>query len=244
MNTYYQNTICNINSIPSTQSIYYNNEKSYYQTEITEYIDGYNKVAGSNELITDKVLNLNIYEKSIILDLTNIPVEDYVKIKANEIYLKMNVSTRKSGKRARLLYYCITTAYKELGIAFIPGIIIKYVGLEIKDIPSANSMYSKSITGYISKAIRFTPIDYIPILYNSIGITSGHIDYIIRLTKELIKKDKRLLNSMPHIVAAGIILYFMEYAGIPYNGGISEVLQTKEGMLHKMKKQIECIHNS
>lgn len=195
------------------------------------------------DYICEKKHNYSIYEKSILHDLRDVPLPDSIKQKANEIYLKMNIPSKKSSKRKKLLYFCLISAYKELDIVYIPAMIATLVGLSINKISNANSMYSKTITGYQTQQRRFSPTDYVLYLYPTIGIQSGYEKFLVDLTNELINKEERLLDDAPQIVAAAIILYFIEWSGIPYNGIFEQILQTTSIRLNNMKNKINKIHN-
>lgn len=185
-----------------------------------------------------------VKSRSIMMDMVNLDVPNSVKEKSEEIYLQMNIKTKKGTERKKLIYYCITSSYKELQLPYLPSMIAHQLGLKISDVSNVSSKYSYSITGYRpKKSVRYRPENYIKILYGTIGISSGYEEYLIQMTKNIIDKDQQLLNSMPHIVAAGVILYFMESANLEYNSKIETILNEKERRLMAMKDRIKRIHN-
>ncbi len=205
-------------------------------------IEDYNSYV-VEDYVSERKHNYQVYEKSIMQDLRDVPLPECIKEKANEIYLKMNIPSKKSGKRKKLLYFCLSSAYTELGLVYLPAMIAACIGLSINKIPNAHAMFSKTITGYQTPSRRFKPTDYILYLYPSIRIQSGYEQYLLDLTNELIEKEEGLLDDPPQIVAAGILLYFIEYAGLPYNGILEQLIQTTTIRLKNMKKKIYQIHN-
>ena len=195
------------------------------------------------EFSTNEYSNAKIYEKSILNDMKNIPFPEEIKKKANAIFLEMKIPTKKKGKRKQLIYHCITSAYKEFEIPFIPNLVATHVGISIRDASKSRSLYSRVITGYNVRGKRFDPIDYIPVLYGYMGIKEGHEETLKLITNIIIKKDSRILNSTPHIITAGIILYFFEIIGMEYNGNLEKILGIYRTKLYDTKKKIKEIYN-
>ena len=73
------------------------------------------------------ILNSNDQEKfrTLIQDLKVLDFPDEIKKQANQIFMSMNCPTKRSKKRKLLLFFCIYSAYMELGIPQIPNIIAK-----------------------------------------------------------------------------------------------------------------------
>ena len=195
------------------------------------------------EFSTDTYSCTKKYEKSILKDMKDMAFPEEIKSRANQIYLEMNIPTKKKGKRKQLIYFCITSAYKEYNIPFIPNEIAARVGITLRMASKSKSLYSSVITGYNVKGKRFNPIDYIPVLYPYIGIKEGHEETLKYITNIIINKDNRILNSTPHIVTAGIILYFIEIIGMEYNGNLEQILGVSRTKLYDTKNKIRKIYN-
>ena len=194
--------------------------------------------------------NVVKYEKSILNDLKHIPIAENIKTTANNIYIEMKVNTRRKTPRNKLLYFCVSTAYKIHGIPYIPGIVADYFNLSMTDLPNANAMYSKTVTGYTVPIPNFTPIDYIHILYKYIGLTPENEKILIDMGNVIISKDEDLLDDFPQDIAAGIILCFMDIVGLEYTtndyykiSGVGINEQVFADILKKSPKSLKIIKN-
>lgn len=202
--------------------------------------------------------NVVKYEKSICGDLKYIPIQEFIKNTANSVYIEMKINTRRKNPRNKMLYFCTSTAYKIHKIPYIPGVLASYFGLSMTDLPNANAMYSKSITGYSVPTIYFTPLDYIPLLYKYIGLSSNNEQMVMDMGKNIISKDEDLLDDFPQDIAAGIVLCFMDIIGLEYIttdyhkiSGVSineqvfaKILKKSPKSLKIIKNRIVCIYNS
>lgn len=164
----------------------------------------------------------------------------------------MKINTRRKTPRNKLLYFCVSTAYKIHKIPYIPGVLASFFNLSMTDLPNANAMYSKSITGNSVPTTYFTPLDYIPLLYKYIGLSSDNEKMVIDICKNIIVKDEDLLDYFPQDIAAGIILCFMDIIGLEYTttdyhkiSGVSVNDQVFTGILKKSPKSLKielCIY--
>ena len=194
--------------------------------------------------------NVVKYEKSILGDLKNVAIPEFIKNTANNVYIKMKINTRRKTPRDKLLYFCVSTAYKIHKIPYIPGILASHFRLCMTDLPNANAMYSKSITGYTVPSVYFTPLDYIPLLYKYTGLSNDSERMVMDIGKSIISKDEDLLEDFPQDIAAGIVLCFMDIVGLEYTTtdyhkisgvGINEQVFAK--ILKKSPKSLKIIKN-
>jgi len=255
-NMYTTSTSSNSSPIDSIPIDYteINEMRSHYNINIDQTFLGHNE-----SLYVPKTYTKCKHDRNIIGDLKDIPVAEYIKKTANDVFLQLVTGIRRKTPRNKMLYFCLSIAYKIHGVPYLPGELASYVQLKMTDIPNANAMFSKSITGFQVKTVDFTPLDYIPLLYKTLRIASDHKDMIINMGNSILEKDDDLLNEFPQDVAAGIILCFMDITGIEFEkppsyrkkSGISineqvfaDILYKSPNTLKTMKNRIISIYNS
>jgi transcription initiation factor TFIIIB Brf1 subunit/transcription initiation factor TFIIB len=100
--------------------------------------------------------------RTLVHDLKSLDFPDDIKKTANQIFMSMNCPTKRSKKRKLLLFFCIYSAYMELGIPQIPNIIAKKVNISSSEVSKAMALFSESQTGYHPPYMLITPLHYLP----------------------------------------------------------------------------------
>ena len=186
----------------------------------------------------------NKYTKSILNDLHPYKFSDDIKIRANYIYSKMNHSTRRANKRTLLLFFCVDSAYKELGIKVNPADLGQIFGLTHGQMMKTASMFSFLQTGYKPISRTISVYDYIPDYCQKLGL-EDHIDDIMSLTESVLAKDKDLSQQVRQTLSCGMIKYFMIINGIELNDktSLSHITQRSDTTIDTMYKKICEVNN-
>lgn len=194
------------------------------------------------EILTD--LSGKIVDKSIMQDMADFYIADHIKEKANDIYTKLEISTKRGGRRKKVIFFCLFNAHRELNIPCDPRVLANAVGIESNDISKAFSMCSPIETGYYPRNKRFTYMDFIPIYYHLTGLSTLNLSDVEELGREISEKHSSIWDELPQTVAAAILMYYMEINGVTCTFDFSKTVNRSEMTLVQMKKQIESIHNS
>ncbi len=208
----------------------YEEENEYEETEI--HVD----------ILTD--ISNKITDKSITQDMTDLLVADNIKEKANEIYTKLEISTKRGGRRKKVVFFCLFQAHRELDIPCDPRILADIVGIKTNDISRAFSMCSPIETGYFPPRKRCSFMDFIPIYYHLTGLSSLNLLDVEELAKDISEKCPPIQDELPQTVAAAILMYYMDINGVSCTFNFSKTVNRSEMTLVQMKKRIEGIHNS
>ena len=125
--------------------------------------------------------------KSILPDLEkirwNIDLPLEVRNKANDIFTIMNVGTHRSNRRKQLIFKCLLSAHRELGLECIPKLLAKDIGLKPGDITKALSSFSQVQTGYESPMKFKTCLDILPELCSKQFINPYNIPDVMKIGK-------------------------------------------------------------
>lgn len=197
------------------------------------------KISTDNDDISRKII-----DRSIMSDMIEMTFPDEVKIKANNIHSKFNVSTKRGDRRKRMIFVCIYYAYKELNIPPDNINIARVIGIDPKTIGKAFSECAPPNTGYTPPYKSVKCVDYIPTYFHLTGLSDQNCNDAVLLGKEIIAKDKSLKDEIPQIVATGILLYFMEINGVTSDKDFPDALGKSALTLSNMKKKIEAVHNA
>lgn len=185
------------------------------------------------------------YNKTLLPELQRYDFPDEIKVKADQIFQKMDTSIRRGHIRDYLVFYCIYNAYHELKIHKDPKQIALSVGIDLGEITKALSKFSESQEMYQPPMITTSPLDLIPDYCRMIQLSDDTIENVLELAQEIIDKDNELLEGYPQKVAAGILRYFLTINGIAFKKNqFAEMLGLSEVTINNMYKKICLIHNS
>ena len=194
------------------------------------------------DVLTD--ISNKITDKSITQDMTELSVPSDIKEKANEIYTKLEISTKRGGRRKKVIFFCLFQAHRELNIPCDPRILANIVGIKTNDISKAFSMCSPIETNYYPPRKRWNFMNFIPIYYHLTGLSSLNLADVEEMAMDISKKCPIIQDELPQTVAAAILMYYMEINGVSCTFNFSKTVNRSEMTLIQMKKRIEGIHNS
>ncbi len=152
--------------------------------------------------------------KFILTDLANFPFSDDIKHRADVIYNAMGSPTKRIKSRQMLLFFCVYSAHKELGISADPIKLGKYFGLTPGEVQKTNSMFSPLQTGYRVQDKFYSPLELVPDICRDIGISEETILDILASSKETLERNPQLYQSSPQTIAAGLVSYYITTRGI------------------------------
>jgi transcription initiation factor TFIIIB Brf1 subunit/transcription initiation factor TFIIB len=183
--------------------------------------------------------------KNLASDLKGLDFPDEIKKTANQIFMSMNCPTKRSKKRKLLLFFCIYSAYMELGIPQIPNIIAKKVNISPSEVSKAMALFSESQTGYHPPYMLITPIHYLPDYCTKLGFSEETKEMVYSLAKNIMDTDKTLMEESPQKISAGIIQFFMVVNGIQFKKKeFAKMFGFSEVTINNIYKRIVSIHSS
>jgi transcription initiation factor TFIIIB Brf1 subunit/transcription initiation factor TFIIB len=157
----------------------------------------------------------------------------------------MNCPTKRSKKRKLLLFFCIYSAYMELGIPQIPNLIAKKVGISSSEVSKAMALFSESQTGYHPPYMLITPLHYLPDYCAKLGFTDSTKEMVYEMAKNIMEKDKTLMEESPQKISAGIIQFFMVMNGIQFKKKeFAKMFGFSEVTINNIFKRIVSIDSS
>jgi transcription initiation factor TFIIIB Brf1 subunit/transcription initiation factor TFIIB len=196
-------------------------------------------------------------EKSILPDMEPLSLPDEIKARAEAIFHKLrNVTTKRGNRRKQLVFFCINSAYNEINReSKSASSLIRYqhnvkklaemIGIKPAEISKAQSMYSEAQTGYSSPQVFFTADDFLPEYCRDLHLPDEEISEIVRFAREILRRDKNLLEKYPQNVAAGILLYYLTLHGYEFDKeSYAKIVSLSEMTITNLAKQISRIHNS
>lgn len=149
-----------------------------------------------------------VTEKTIIPDMLELDFPDYIKVKADEIYNRNHLISKKSRQRKFIVFSCVLNAYIELGIAKDPNEIANVVGIPRSAISKASSTCNAA--GNLS---YFTPTSFIESYAVKFNLPMEDVPQIQELAEYVLSRDADLADSFPQTVAAAIVYYYMTLKG-------------------------------
>lgn len=183
--------------------------------------------------------------KNLASDLKGLDFPDEIKKTANQIFMTMNCPTKRSKKRKLLLFFCIYSAYMELGIPQIPNIIAKKVNISPSEVSKAMALFSESQTGYHPPYMLITPIHYLPDYCLKLGFSEETKEMVYELAKNIMEKDKTLMEESPQKISAGIIQFFMVMNGIQFKKKeFAKMFGFSEVTINNIFKRIVAVDSS
>lgn len=190
-------------------------------------------------------------EKNIKSELESLGFPYDIVETANEIYKEIyrKSGTKRGKRRKQLIFFCVDSAYNQLGIAESPGKIARICGLNVSDISKAHSMCSQSKTNYKAPLIHFEPFNFIPLYYKYISelisFSDGTLDDIMRLAKSIMSADRSgLEDEKPQTVAAAMIVFYINIHGLSINKKqYKEIFGFSDMTINKIKNRILLVYN-
>lgn len=153
--------------------------------------------------------------KNILKNLSELPLDDEIKFKAQEIYSRLDCGIFRKKNRMRIIFHCVYMAHKELNKKCIPLELSKMFGLKQGDLQKLPEILEEEIFNN-EKDISTEEItyDYLRKFAQELSFTEELTEDLIILTKQIIAKNKILLEEHPNTLASGFLIYFIKNNGI------------------------------
>jgi transcription initiation factor TFIIIB Brf1 subunit/transcription initiation factor TFIIB len=183
--------------------------------------------------------------RNLVSDLKPLDFPDEIKKSANQIFMSMNCPTKRSKKRRLLLFFCIYSAYMEIGMPQIPNTIAKKVRISPSEVSKAMSLFSESQTGYHPPNLLITPLHYLPDYCSKLGFTDSTKEMVYEMAKNIMEKDQSLIEESPQKISAGIIQFFMVLNGVQFKKKeFAKMFGFSEVTINNIYKRIVSIDSS
>jgi len=169
--------------------------------------------------------------KSILSDMVNIHVPNYIKNEAENVYGLMDSPVRKDEERKVMVFCCILFAYAKLDIICSPKEIANKVGVNRVNIPKMVSKYSVNRIGYHPPQRFYTLPQHTEFLMNKIGLDTDYHSMVLEYAEDISNSELMKGNIQPDLIAGGVILYVSKYM-------MSE--GTYESFLSSLYQYINC----
>lgn len=195
----------------------------------------------------DEIMFFSSKEKTIVPDLKKYLSDEDLISKADELYRKSETGISRQKQRIYLLFAYTLKAYRILYGPVDPNKIGKLFTLPNGILtPGKQNTAFSTFSNKKENCLYYTsPLDLIPKYCEELKIEDSTED-IIKLGKEILNKEKSLMNIFPQTVAGGLIYYYL--SGIYDINGINrnklkKVLGRTLATIRKMSFVISEIDN-
>ena len=181
--------------------------------------------------------------RTIYPEMRLIQVEEFIRLKADELYRKDDITGRQS-KRQLMIYYYLVRAYNETRTPYNPHYLAKAAKMSATKIQTAMCTFTKIVQSNSTRSIIKQPRDYVESQLLHTGLSVHHVPDVLALIDELLEKDEDLHDTQPQIFSAAAILYFMELEQVPIPDDFRSKINIPKSTLENMHKLICKTHNS
>lgn len=149
--------------------------------------------------------------KSILKELAKYDFPDEIKAKANEIFLQINETRRKS-KRTVLLFKCVYNAYIVLGKYREPIALGELMGLDSKKVKRCEREYNEARTGF-SNNEDVDPVKLLEDYCIRLGFDSERTEDCCNFYVKITTKNPDILEKDPKKAVMAIFKYYLDLNG-------------------------------
>jgi len=183
--------------------------------------------------------------KSIIPDLKNYQIDVLVASKAEEIYRKFKIPTKRGRNRKLLLLMCVYYAKMELGTPENIRDVGKIFGLNNKDISAAKSQFSREKTGYSPPNLFVKPSYFVKQYFNKISLSPEKMNDVIKMCNSIVAKDSSLEKVFPSHVAIAVIFFYSHINGIELDKKkvTTDLLNRSYATIQQTYSKVEIAYN-
>jgi transcription initiation factor TFIIIB Brf1 subunit/transcription initiation factor TFIIB len=183
-------------------------------------------------------------EKSIMKDMQNMALPDEIKIRAEEIFGRLNCATKRGNRRKQLVFFCVHNAYIEFGDPQDPKTLAEIVDIKPSEMTKAFSTFSEAQTGYKPQIIQITAIDLLPQYCEKLNFLPEMVEETIAFARRILEIDPELNETYPQKVASGILYYYAETHGMLMSKReYARMMKLSEVTITNMYKYIAKIDN-
>ena len=126
----------------------------------------------------------------------------------------MGSPIRRGNERKLLIYYCIKSAYHEFHCHFDDVELCKQLGLLVGATRSVENKFGQLQTGYRPPPALNGVENLLQTYGEKLGLDGGVVEQMAVKYRELLSKEKLLLDEAPPNVAGGLICHFLEESGM------------------------------
>ena len=168
---------------------------------------------------------------------------------AEEVYIEMEAGTKRGSRRRQLIFFCAKTAYDKENIPIDPAKLADICGIKHSDISRALSMCSSIKTNYYTPLVKHHPQEYIQDYYDELSkflnFDEDALEEVYYITEEVLESEPDLLEEKPQIVAAAILVYYLNLNGLTIEKNKYTVVFGRSDMtINKIKKKVSEAYNS
>lgn len=236
-----------VDTIPIKKSSYDEDDTDTY-FEDKQYV--YNGSETNPEFTNRHVLSKN-KEKSLKGDLKAAGFSPEIVQKADEIFSKMDSGLKRGVRRRQLMFFCVRSAYDELGIPEDPNRLASICGITNSEISKANSMCSPSKTNYKPPSKFWQPKDYLPPYFQKmvdLDIIAYNKDVLIDIEKiccEVMDNNIELREEKPQAVAAAVIVFYLQLHNyVLEKKRYLEIFNKSDMSIQKIKNKVAAAYNA
>lgn len=203
-------------------------------------------VANTHTYTTTHAL-LKSTERTLLKDMEQLQIPDDVRQRADQIYQRLPINTRRGNKRKQLIYWCVFNAFLELGYKKNPQDVARIVGIRSGEITKANSAYSEIQTGYRSacRVVEFSPTHFIPQYCQELKLDENYTEQIVSFAGQLLKQTPSLMEGTPQAIAAGLTMYYLTLHGVTIdNKQFATIVKLSEVTINKAYRLVAAADNA
>lgn len=187
-------------------------------------------------------------ENTLREELQKIGLPVQVICKADEIYNKLRAGTKRGRRRKQMMFFCVKSAFNELGMTEDPVVLAEMCGVSRSDISKAQSMCARTKSNYKAPIVSKVPSDFIKTFFkkieNSFNFSDGVLEEILDICEEVMENDEDLYDEKPQTVAAAIIVFYLEIHSEEINKKeYREIFGSSDMTINKIKDKVEQAYN-
>lgn len=183
--------------------------------------------------------------RSIMSDLNSLQIPEHIKqIAQEQVYEKLEkLPTKRGEQRKYVIFYCIHIAYKLAGDICDIKSLASQIGIQASRISRAFTICSPIATGYQPPNIKYTPVDYVKLFFKHTKLHPDCISGAVKLTEEVLAKDKSLSDIPPQKVAISCLCLYMDINGVAYDFEEMTKLTGSSAIIKELKDKVSKVYN-
>jgi hypothetical protein len=190
-------------------------------------------------------------ERSLKTDLKTCGFPPNIIAEADEVHSQMNTGLKRGARKRREMFFCVLTAYNNLGITVDPTQIAKMCKISPSEISKAISMCSPSKTNFKAPSVNKTPKDFLEGFVQKIteldivSFSDDALNEIEIICEDVVKNSQELRDEKPQTVAAAIIVFYLQLHNCVIDRKkYNEIFSKSEMTILKIKNKVAIAYNS
>lgn len=232
---------------------------TYTQTKQHEYAFKEHKTGMEGVDLLNKMSDVS--GRSILKDLGKTRVPEHVASRANSIFLRLHLKTKRRRQRDLVIFFCVYEAYRSLKLekigepsarlAYTIDPMMLYQDLKFKPRPKKISKFMNDAYKAYGLGMGYTPVvvyntveEFVHVFFEYTGLEIQSLTVLIVMTRRIMQKDPSLANRFPQKVAAAIIAYYFDtISSKPPDNFYDRIVKTPS-MISDLKSVINKIDNN